>query len=218
MVAGGTAVLLAAAPVAAVVATTLAVGGVHADHEARRAADGFGAHHPRVALDAARASLDAEPGQTMPALLLSEGAIAAGDPATVARTLAEVDATRRATFDDGRLALAEGRLLDSCGALRCELWRPHVQRLADELVRRDPARSDGWRMEADLAESRDDAPAAEAARRRVIELARPEDDRPWRELAETLRAAGDVEGAREAALRAVAIDPFDDANLALLDR
>jgi O-antigen ligase len=204
------------AMVAAVVATSFVVDGVRADRDARRASDALAAHRPRVALDAARSSLAADPGQTMPALLAAEAAVATRDRGTIEDALAEVEATRRASIDDGRLALAEGRLLDACGSFRCEVWRPHVQRLADELVRRDPARSDGWRMEATLAEARGDASAAEAARRRVIELAPPGDDRPWRELAQTLRAAGDEHGAHEAALRAVDLDPFDDANLALL--
>jgi O-antigen ligase len=213
------AVSLAAVAVAAIgSAVVVAVGGVGADHAARRAADALATHRPRVAVEAARASLEADPGQTMPALLLAEAAVATSEPRTIDRALAEVESTRRASIDDGRLALAEGRLLDACGGPRCERWRPHVQRLADQLVRRDPARSDGWRMEATLAEARGDAPSAEAARRRVIELAPPDDDRPWRELAETLRAAGDAEGARDAASRAVALDPFDDANLALLGR
>jgi Flp pilus assembly protein TadD len=90
-----------------------------------------------------------------------------------------------------------------------------VQHLADALVVHDPARSDGWRLEAQLAEARGDRAGAESARRRVIDLA-PGDDRPWRELARTLADLGDRTGALDAIQRAVALDPGDDANLVVL--
>jgi hypothetical protein len=152
----------------------------------------------------------------MPALLLAEAAIATGNPATIRAVIDEVDATLDRSLDDGRLVLAEGRLLDACDGA-CEDARPHVQDRSAQLLADDPSRSDAWRLRAQLAEAGGDLPTAEAARHRVIDLA-PGADRPWRELAVTLDLFGDRAGALDAIRRAVVLDPGDDANLEVMTR
>jgi hypothetical protein len=130
------------------------------------------------------------------------------------QTIGQLDAVRAGSVDDGRVILAEGQLLEACGQA-CASDRHHVQVLADRLVIRDPARSDGWRLEAQLAEDRGDLSTAVTDRQRVVDLG-PTLSRSWRELALTLRRDGQTRAATQAALRAVQLDPTNDANLAAL--
>jgi tetratricopeptide (TPR) repeat protein len=150
----------------------------------------------------------------MPALVLAQAAVASGNPAAMRRVLGELEVVRRRSVDDGRIVLAEGQVFAACGSA-CAGDRAGLQRRADELIGRDPARSDGWRLEAELAEDRGDLSAAVSDRRRVVALG-PTLAAPWRELAVTLRRAGDERAAEQAALHAVRLDPSNDANLAAL--
>jgi len=212
------AALAAAVTTAATVLVLVALGvsllGVGSDRDARRASDSLAGGQTRSALVEARAAIGNEPSQTMPALLLSQAALASKRPAQMHRAIRELEQVRRQSIDDGRVILAEGQLLEACGS-RCTSDRAGIQRRADQLVTRDPARSDGWRLEAELAEHRGDLPAAVDDRRRVVDLG-PTLSRNWRELAITLRRAGEDLAATQAALRAVQLDPSNDANLAAL--
>jgi O-antigen ligase len=207
-------VLTGLAALVAVVGLVVAVRGVSADRQARRASDALALGHPSAALAAARSALDAEPSQTMPALVLAQAVIDSKAPTQMRRAMAELEAVRRRSVDDGRIVLVEGRVLAACGST-CAGDRPGVQRRADQLVTRDPARSDGWRLEAQLAEDRGDYADAVADRRRVVDLG-PTLSRGWRELALTLRRDGQAVAATQAALRAVQLDPTNDANIAAL--
>ena len=192
----------------AVVGLIVAMVGVSADRRARQASDELAAGHTNAALIAARSAVSAEPSQTMPALVLAQAAMASRSPAQMERIIGELEAVRARSIDDGRIILVEGRVLEACG-VDCESNRPGIQERADQLVRRDPARSDGWRLEADLAEDRS-GPSDELKRihriaaetvsavRDIVWLLRPQGDHridPRRTLRGSVR--GQKRGAAE---------------------
>jgi O-antigen ligase len=173
----GTALLVAG------VALPTAVAGWRADRAARVASDQLALGKPVAALAAAHRSLELDPGQTMPALLLAQAAQLSGDVTVMSAAVGQLESVRRRSVDDGRLILAEGAIVKTCGS-RCDDLRPSLRARAQDLVHRDPARADGWRLVAELAEDAAAPDEAVAARRRVVELA-PNSERALRELIST---------------------------------
>lgn len=131
-------VALVAAWLALVWAGVAAVG---ADRDARAAADALDAGDPGRALELAGRSVDRSPGQTLPALLAADAATQLGDPDAVDRALVVVRAARRGGFDDGRLTLAESRLLRTAGG---DERLTAATALLREQLAHDPVRADAW--------------------------------------------------------------------------
>lgn len=160
--------LVAAVGVVAVVACSwVGVSAVRADRHARVAADALGRGDAADAYEAAEASLGLEPGQVLVTLLLSDAAIASGDPATVRRTADEVGAQRGGAFDDGRLTLAEARLRLALGTSDDDAL---AASLLHSLLRHDPARGEAWLMLGEVEDRLGDTPAAIAAWERAAQL------------------------------------------------
>lgn len=178
-------VLLAGAGVRAVVA----------DRHARGAADALGAGDAEHALAEARASLERSP-QALPALLAADAALSAGSDEALREGLGLVRRTAAATFDDGRLTLAEARLLRHLG----NDGLAEAIELVESLVRHDGSRGEAWLLLGDLHAAAGDDAEAVTSWERAAHLS-PRRTAPLERLAPAYEAAGQDRAALDAIRR-----------------
>lgn len=168
--------------------------GVVADRHARSAADALD-RGEGTALNSAIASLDASPGQVLPALLAADAARSIGTEAALREGLAAVERTRVVGFDDGRLTFAAARLELALGTPADV--RDATDRI-DAWLALDPARSEAWILLGDAHAAAGDDPAAIAAWERAVTLA------PRRiDILERLAFAHDRAGSPDRAVAAI---------------